>query len=614
MKLLEKFNNFKIFLERNKINYKKYIIIVFFASIISSIFELILPYIAKLEIDQLQYKTFSFKNLNAFEIFAFIVLLYFFINLIKLYLSSIFNDISNKYYEEISLKIVEIVIDRINNSEYGKFFDNKLKWILENLTNNLEQILNKIVNFFSKLLSSILFLAGISYIYFQVNIYIIPIIFLWVIIQYYLENYLEFLKRNWNIKSLDKNIDLSWAKRMMFRYPIEIITNGLTSYLKNKIHKLWTYFLNEEYKLNILKTKYYTISINIWTLIEAFIKISVWYTIFYHWASIWTLTMTIIFMDKLSEIFKLILNLKREFLNINYNLDLYLLFLEFTKNKHIWHIKNIKVNQICIKNLSFAYPISSELKNKFYQIENLYTKKLAWKNINYISEKNIKNPNILENINIVFKKWKIYWIIWKNWAWKTTLINLMLKAFNTKHIFYNNIKILDIHRDFFVNNVGIITQIPIIIPYTIRENITLWKNISDEKIYKYLEIFDLRKKIENLPKKLDSKIWEDVELSGWEKQIIAIIRILIQNYQILILDEWSNQLDVEKENKLINLLHQQKKDKIIIFISHRMTVINKTDFIYCLDNKTITDYWTPKELLERDSLFKKFYELEINRT
>jgi len=613
MNIFHKIKNLKDFLDKHKINYKKYIFITIISVLIGSLFSIILPYIAKLEIDQLQYKHLSFLNLDPFYIFIFITLIYFFLSFIETYISFISNAISEKYYEQITLKLSQIVIDRINNSEYGKFFDNKWKEILNKLTSNLERILKNIIDFFSHRLSWLVFLTAIFYIFSQINIYIVPILFLWVFIQYKLENYLQFLNKKRELWFLDKNIDLWRAKRTMFWYPVEVIISGVVVYLKDKMNKIWNLFIEKQYELEKKRSKYHTIWFNVWKIIEVLIKISVWYSIFYYGASIWTITMTILFSNQISNIFRMILNFKKDLLELNYKLDFFNLFIDFTYNKHIWNIKDLEIETINIKNLNFAYPNLSDLKNKYYSLESNFTKKLVWKTIDYKEEKNVQNPNILENININFKKWNIYWIIGKNWAWKTTLLNLLLKSFNTNSIYYNNKNILDIKRDFFIKNVWIITQIPFIIPYSIKENITLWKEIDDKKIYEYLELFNLKEKIENLPKKLESKIWEDIELSWWERQIIAIIRILIQDYQILILDEWSNQLDVENENKLIKLLHQIKKDKIIIFVTHRMTVINKADFIYCLNNKTIEDAGTPQELLEKDSLFKQFYNLEINR-
>ncbi len=61
----------------------------------------------------------------------------------------------------------------------------------------------------------------------------------------------------------------------------------------------------------------------------------------------------------------------------------------------------------------------------------------------------------------------------------------------------------------------------------------------------------------------------------------------------------------------MNLLLQNKKDKIIIMISHRMTTLNKADYLLCLEDGCITDQGTPSELRKRDSLFKRFWNEQV---
>jgi len=613
MKLLTLIKEFKYFLDKHNISYKKYIYITIFTTIISSIVSLVLPYIAKLEIDQLQYQNIKLFNIDAFYVFIFISIFYVTFNITEKYLNMFFQALLNKYYNNISLNITKVFINRISNSEYWIFFDNKTKEILEHLTNNGTNLLNEIIYFLSRKFSILLFLTWIIFIFSQINIYIIPILFLWAFIQYKLENYLTFLDKNSELNKLNDNINLKITQRMIMWHPVEVITNNLLPYLKQKLDKLKNTFIEEEYKLELARSKYHTIWASLSIIIEFTIKISVWYTIFYYNTSIGTITMTILFANKITDIFRTIFFLKKDLITLTRKFDLFKLFLEITYNKNIWEIKELKLKKIDIKNLDFKYPKSNKFKEKFYKIEEDFIKRLSTKDLNHKKEWKVENPIILRNININFEKGKIYWIIWKNWAWKSTLLKLLLKAFNTNSFFFNDICISNIHRNFFQNNVWIITQIPMLLSDTIKNNICLWKTIEDDKIYNYLKIFWLESRIRELPEKLNSKIWQDVDLSWWEKQIIAIIRILIQNNQILILDEWSNQLDVENENKLIKLLHQEKKDKIIIFVTHRMTIINKADFIYCLDDKTIVDKWTPQELLSKNSLFKKFYNLEISR-
>ena len=82
---------------------------------------------------------------------------------------------------------------------------------------------------------------------------------------------------------------------------------------------------------------------------------------------------------------------------------------------------------------------------------------------------------------------------------------------------------------------------------------------------------------------LDSNLGWDDDLSGGQKQLIAIIRIILQDRPILILDEGTNQLDAENEMRVMNRLLRDKADKIVIFITHRMSTIRSADGIFCME-------------------------------
>ena len=121
----------------------------------------------------------------------------------------------------------------------------------------------------------------------------------------------------------------------------------------------------------------------------------------------------------------------------------------------------------------------------------------------------------------------------------------------------------------------------------------------------------MKNKIKNNPKWLDAEIWNDIDFSGWEQQIICFIRLLLQDKKIIIMDEWTNQLDAENEILVMNELLKHKHDKIIIFVTHRMSTISKADEIYCLEDWIISDFWNHKELLQRENAYSRFYKAQV---
>jgi ABC-type transport system involved in cytochrome bd biosynthesis fused ATPase/permease subunit len=230
-----------------------------------------------------------------------------------------------------------------------------------------------------------------------------------------------------------------------------------------------------------------------------------------------------------------------------------------------------------------------------------------------------ENTNILNNLSFSFEKWKVYWIVGKNWAWKTSMMYLLAWFFRdySGEILFNWNIAKNFKTSSFLDKVSFLSQSPFNMWWnsSVRENLLLWasEDINDEQIYHYLEKFWLAKKIKKQKKWLDSMIWDDIEFSGWENQIIAFIRILLQNRDIVILDEWTNQLDAENELKVMNELLKYKNDKIIIFITHRMSTIAKANEIYCLEEWYFKNHWKHKDLLEKsDNIYASFYKTQVN--
>ena len=127
--------------------------------------------------------------------------------------------------------------------------------------------------------------------------------------------------------------------------------------------------------------------------------------------------------------------------------------------------------------------------------------------------------------------------------------------------------------------------------FTIRDNLMLGvhKCVTDEELYALLDMFGLKEMIQKQKDGLDTRLKWDIDLSGGQKQILALIRVILQDRSILILDEGTNQLDGENEMKIMNELLKNKKEKIIIFAQLRMNTMKKCDMLYVLKDGKIED-------------------------
>ncbi len=235
-------------------------------------------------------------------------------------------------------------------------------------------------------------------------------------------------------------------------------------------------------------------------------------------------------------------------------------------------------------------------KNNNEQSVNLkhFENNITFKNLSVVNN----NKYILENVNLKIEKNKKYIIIGKSGSGKSTLINTLSKITQyTGNIFIDDIDLQKIYNEDLYKNLCIVRQSPFLFYDTLYNNIVLEEN-KDDKLYKLLKKLKLEKFIDALHSgEFD---YENLNsLSGGEKQRITLVRALLKESNILLLDEFTSQLDnstaLEIENYILSL-----EDKTVIMILHRLNenILKKADKIIFIDNgkiETIGSYEQIKE-------------------
>ena len=229
------------------------------------------------------------------------------------------------------------------------------------------------------------------------------------------------------------------------------------------------------------------------------------------------------------------------------------------------------------------------------------------------------NKIVLKNINLNLQQGKIYGIVGQNGAGKTTLMKLIKRTIDPtsgKIIVSNSKELKTIDPLHWKNYIGNVNQDNFLWEaLTVRENVLLGlnqteiANFTDERIFEVIKKIGLSHKITSL----DLIIGENLELSGGEKQLLELARVVLQKKPLIILDEATNQLDAGKEEIVLNLLQELKQEAIIIFITHRMTTTKKCDQVIVLENGVITATGSPNQLLEakEENLFQSFWRKQI---
>jgi ABC-type multidrug transport system fused ATPase/permease subunit len=166
---------------------------------------------------------------------------------------------------------------------------------------------------------------------------------------------------------------------------------------------------------------------------------------------------------------------------------------------------------------------------------------------------------------------------------KSTFLNLLARFYDPQkgHRAIDGIPYEHIARSFFVTNMAMISQEVEMFSLSVRDNIALGETISDEHIIDTLGSVDLRDWLENLADGLDTLVGEKgIKLSAGQKQRINLVRGLLLDRDIYLLDEPTSHLDADTEEKVIQFLEKRLKRKTAIIVSHRPAVQRLCSRIY----------------------------------
>ena len=216
---------------------------------------------------------------------------------------------------------------------------------------------------------------------------------------------------------------------------------------------------------------------------------------------------------------------------------------------------------------------------------------------------------ILKNINMEIKQGEKIALVGESGSGKTTLAKLILKFYDFEKgdININNFNLKDIDNTFLRNRIAYISQDMFLFNKTIKENLMLNDEIQIDNIIELSKKVNAYEFINELPQRFDYMIEENgTNLSTGQKQRLSILRALLKNPDILIMDEATSNLDSITESAIQKTLNNPEFSMTTIIIAHRLSTIRLCDRIYVLDKGEIIESGTHEELL---NLKGKYYTL-----
>ncbi len=221
---------------------------------------------------------------------------------------------------------------------------------------------------------------------------------------------------------------------------------------------------------------------------------------------------------------------------------------------------------------------------------------------------------ILNGLSFKIEKGTTVAILGATGSGKSSLVHLLLRLYDYQggHITIDGVELSQISREWIRKHVGIVLQEPFLFSRNIRENIRIGDaSINDEDICRAAQTASIHDAILEFEKGYDTIVGErGVTLSGGQRQRVAIARTVAKDVPILIFDDSLSAVDTETDAQIRQALRERRKDTTTIIISHRITTLAEADKILVLDKGCIVESGSHEELIAKEGLYKKIWEIQ----
>ena len=222
---------------------------------------------------------------------------------------------------------------------------------------------------------------------------------------------------------------------------------------------------------------------------------------------------------------------------------------------------------------------------------------------------------ILKDVSFTINPGESIDLVGKTGSGKTTITNLINRFYKIQkgEILLDGVNINDINLKSLRKNIGTILQDPFIFAKSLKDNIKLYSDVSDERINEAVKLASATDFINSQNNGINEIAAErGNSYSAGQKQLIAFARIFAQNPSIFILDEATANIDTTTEGLIQKSVDKISAKKTSIFIAHRLSTIVNVDKIIVLNKGKILEQGNHSELLQKDGYYAKLYNAYYN--
>ena len=231
----------------------------------------------------------------------------------------------------------------------------------------------------------------------------------------------------------------------------------------------------------------------------------------------------------------------------------------------------------------------------------------------------VSNIEVLKGVSFIVKPGETLAIVGPTGSGKTTIINLISRLYEIRNgdINIDDIPINNYKLNCLRDNIGVILQDVFLFADTIQNNITLFDNdITKDQVISAAKELGIHEFIMSLPENYNFNVQERGNtLSSGQKQLIAFMRVLLKNPDILILDEATSSIDSYSEDLIKTATKKITENKTSIIIAHRLSTIESASRIIYMEGGVIQETGNHKELIEKENgRYRKLYEEQFTNS
>jgi len=278
---------------------------------------------------------------------------------------------------------------------------------------------------------------------------------------------------------------------------------------------------------------------------------------------------------------------------------------EILNIQYSWYSANAALERINVLPALHQEPEYRHIKNPF---ENKHTVGIRIEDVHF--SYGSSNSDVLDGINLDIAPGDKIALVGASGGGKSTLVQVLIGLYSarTGMIYYDGVPVTDIGLDVIRENVATVLQHPALFNDSIRTNLTMGRELDNDRLWHALEIAQLKGSVEEMQNGLDTIVGrQGIRLSGGQRQRLAIARMVLSEPKVVILDEATSALDAETEYQLHAALSDFLKDRTTLIVAHRLSAIKQASHVYVFEAGVISEQGSHRELLSQDGLYSKLY-------